>query len=293
MANLSALAPFTTAAQALSNLVLVTPQSTVGYAPQLPTKEDGTPSTAKPPAAILFHYEGQQKVTLQSDITDHFIEDNTAVQDHIALKPERVSVKGYIGELNNVPPPALTLLKTAADRLTVINAYAPQVSLTAALVYQQAFFLYQTADNVKNSAVAAWNSLGGALSGAGEQSVVSATGLVKGSTQNRQQVAFAQFYGYWRQRTLFTVQTPWAVFQNMAIEQIVATQDEETRVISDFEVQFKMIRVATTIKIGAGTLINALGGRASAQGSGLVDLGTSSPVSSIGVGEGIASMGVA
>ncbi len=291
MINIGALSPFTTAAQALSNLVLVTPETTIGYGPQNPTDEDGNPSTQPKPPALIFHYEGTQRITLSSDITDHFVEDNSAVQDQIALRPERVTAKGYIGELNNVPPVELEIVKAAAEKLTAIGAFVPQISVTASLAYSEAFFLYQSAKNVANTAVSAWSTLNGALGGAVE-SVISADGLKVAKNQNNQQTMFQQFYGYWRTRTLFTVQTPWAVLQNMAIEELTAEQDEDTLEVSSFDVKFKMIRNAKTLT-NKGVLTSTLDGRASFQASSMTDLGTSSPVKSINVRSGLSGMGLA
>src|SRR6266576_7254366 len=105
MGNISALSQLTSAATALSNLILVSPQTTIGYQPQNTPTQNG--QTNQPPPALLFHYEGEQTASLQSDITDHYIEDNTALQDQIALKPEETTTHGFIGELNDVAPPAL------------------------------------------------------------------------------------------------------------------------------------------------------------------------------------------
>lgn len=287
--NLSGIAPITTAATALSNLVLVTPQQTIGYQPQSAQGVQGTQ-----PPALLFHYEGEQTVLLESDITDHFIEDNTAIQDQIAQKPEVITTHGFIGELNNVPPKALALVKQIADRLTVVSAYAPVLSATALIAYSEAFLLYQTAATVANTAVSAWNT----ITGSGGENVIgtgglggafnAATGSISNS-QNKQQVAFQQFYGYWKARTLFTVQTPWAVFQNMAIKSLRAIQDADSRVITDFEVTFKMIRTATT---ATSQGVAVMQGRLGTQAAGLTDLGTTTPVPSIGLTNGLSAMGV-
>lgn len=290
MANLSSLAPITTAAQSLSNLVLVSPQSTQGYQPQNP---EG--STAQQPPALLFHYEGEQTVALESDITDHYTEDNTAIQDQIALRPEIITTHGFIGELNDISPKALALLKTLADKLTVVSAYTPELSATAILAYNEAFLLYQTAANAVHSAVSAWSSISGddgenviGSNGIESNAFNAATGQVR-NNQNKQQVAFQQFYGYWRARTLFTVQTPWAVFQNMAIAGLRAIQSAETNVITDFEVRFKMLRFSnTTVTAGNQPILQ---GRAATQSAGLVDLGTTTPSPSIGLGTGLGSLG--
>ena len=268
MASLSSLSSATTLATSLSNLILVTPSSTLGYQPQNKPDALGNISTANPPPSLLFHYEGEQTATLTSDITDHYVEDNTAVQDQISLKPPIITTHGFIGELNNVPPPALALLQSAASKLTVVSAYTPALSSTALLAYNEAFFAYQIASSAVNSAVSAWSS----LSGSAGESVINGQSIKIQANQNQQQTYFQSFYGYWQQRTLFTVQTPWAVFQNMAIQSLRAIQDAETRVITDFEVTFKLIRFVQT-----ASTASLLQNRAAAAGASLTNLGTSSP----------------
>lgn len=290
MPNLSALSAKTTAATALSNLVLVTPQSTVGYQPQNQPNVTGQISTAAQPSPILFNYEGEQTVTIESDITDHYVEDNTAVQDQIALKPEIVTTHGFIGELNDVVPSLLAPIKFAADKLTTIVAYQPALTVTAEIAYAEAFQLYQVASNVVDSAVNAWSSVGNLITGSNGQTVIGSNGEVLATAQNKQQTAFQQFYGYWRERRLFTVQTPWAVFQNMAIRSLRAIQDAETRMITDFEVSFKMIRTAATFNVAAQLSDNSTQGRLESQGGALQDNGTSTPSDSIGLGSAFNSM---
>lgn len=268
MANLSRLAPITTAATALSNLVLVSPQNVVGYQPQQAGTLTSQPALAPSPA-LLFHYEGENSVSLESDITDHYIEDNSAIQDQVALKPAIITVHGFIGELNNVPPVGLSFLKAIANQLTTVSAYTPQLTTTALIAYNEAFLIYQTAANAVNSAVSAWSS----LTGSGGENVIGSTGLQSpiSFTQTRQQTAFQQFYGYWNARTLFTVQTPWAIFQNMIIQKLRAVQDAESRMYTDFEVTFKTIRIASTSLTSA--LAAQVQGRLNNQKADLVDAG--------------------
>lgn len=245
--NIPSISSIPTTAIGLANLILVSPQSTVGYQPQGLPNKDGT--LGPQPPTLIFHYEGEQSVSLQSDITDHFIEDNTAINDQISLKPEIVTTNGFIGELNDVAPFGLQTLKNLADKLVPIQAYQPVLSATAINAYNQAAFLYSVAANTLDSAVSAWNSL--PIVGGGNNTNIAgtnfnpATGSVSG-TQNKQQIAFQQFYGYWRERRLFKVQTPWAIFQNMAIQSLRSVQDADTKVITDFEITFKVLRFAQT-----------------------------------------------
>lgn len=286
--NLSALSPITTAATSLGNLVLVTPQVTLEYQPLNKPDAEGLPSERQQPPPLLFHYEGENQVELTSDITDHYVEDNTAIQDQIALRPEMVTTEGFIGELNDVVPKGLRTLKLIADKLTALTAYSPRLTSAAQLAYAQAFFLYQTAASVADSAVSAWSSIAGGVNGG--QEVVPGSGVIQSTgPQNKQQVMFQQFYGYWRRRTLFTVQTPWAIFQNMAIQSITPVQSADTRQMTTFKVTFKIIRTAKTLR----TISASFQGRAKAQSSSLTDLGTSSPTLSTSLSSGLSTMGVA
>lgn len=281
MAGVGNLPGLTSGVAALSGLLLVTPQSTQGYQPQnnivsapgLPSPISNNQGTLAQSPSFLFHYEGENSITLTTDITDHFIEDNTAVQDQMALRPEVVTTQGFIGELNNVPPPALATLKAATSKLTSVAAYAPVISATAQAAYNEAFFLYQTANDAANTAVAAVSSLKG------------------GTSQNRQQVAFTTFYGYWAARYLFTVQTPWAVFPNMAIQSLRAMQDADSSVITDFEITFKRMRFAKSSSDFSATVGDFGSSRGAAQSASLTNLGTSSPpLAPISLTQGIAGM---
>lgn len=273
--DLSALTPITTTATALSNLILVSPQSTIGYQPQNPPNPDGSISTQQPAPAFLFNFEGEQSGQFQSDITDHYIEDNTALQDQISLKPPIITTQGFIGELNDIAPPALAPVKFLANKLTIVSAYTPVLSISALLAYNTAFQLYQVATNAVNSAVSAWSS----INGTGGESVISGNAqnpITSRPNQTKQQLAFQQLWGYWQTRTLFTIQTPWAVFQNMAIQSMRPVQDDKDAYVTTFEMSFKQIRTAQTTTLNA-TIGSNLQGRAAQQAAPATNLGAQSP----------------
>lgn len=280
MPDLSALSTATTTALGLSNLILVTPDD-VGYQPQNISTNNG--SVPQQPKTFLFDYEGEQTISLQSDITDHFIENNSAIQDQIALKPVTVTTHGYVGELNDVPPSKLKLLKQIADKLIAVEAYTPQLTQAAIIAYNQAAQLYATGSNLLNNSVALWDSLNG---DSGTTTITGTTASIS-KNQNKQQIAFQMFYGYWTDRRLFTIQTPWAIFKDMAIMSLRAVQGEETRVVTDFEVTFKQMRFADTITTSTLTSFfdpSNFQGRAFSQGASLVNLGTANLTSGPGLG---------
>jgi hypothetical protein len=283
MGNISTLANAQNAALSLSNLILVTPQDTVGYQPQPDPTQNGSPNQQAP--TLVFNYEGEQTVALQSDITDHYVEDNSSIQDQIALRPVKITTHGYIGELNDVVPAALASLNAIANKLTTLSGFLPQISVTALNAYNEANLLYQTALITEQAAVAAWSSISPTGQGAGE-AVVTSGGItnVGQPGQTKQQIMFQQLYGYWNPansltRTLFTVQTPWAIFRDCAIDSLRAIQDDTTRMVTDFEITFKQLRFANTI-LATPQSMNQPQGRAANQQSPQVNLGTSTPAAS-------------
>lgn len=266
----------------LSGLLVASPTSTQGYLPQNKTGPTGLISLLTGPPSLLFHYEGEQTATFSSDITDHYLEDNTTVQDQIALKPVIVTTHGFIGELNNVPPQALQTLQQSLNTLTAIGSYSPSLTVSSLLAYNAAFSAYQLSANLSNAAVSVVSSLGGGATG---ESVIgnNVAGIVTTAVnQNKQQTYFQQFYGYWQTRTLFTIQTPWAVFKDMVIQNFRALQDGDTRVITDFEITWKQMNFAST----AST--NVTQGRAQSQSAPLTNIGNVATNPSISAATGIA-----
>jgi len=239
----------------ISNIVMVNPSQSVGIKPQLITdtnkataslpkptlsgigkglKSAVTPGQNDPNQSFFFHITAEESVNLASDVTDHYVEDNTSIQDHVALRPETITLTGYIGELNDVTPPGLGLLRAAADKLSSLGPFVPALSYAAIVAYNNAAQIYATAITAKNAVSSVFDGIG-------------ASSITGGKAQTKQAEAFTKFYTYWTKRQTFQVQTPWAVFPDMIITNLKITQGEDTRMISDFEITFKRLRYAKTI----------------------------------------------
>lgn len=300
-------------------------------------------------AGFLFDIPEDEWVELASVITDHYVENNTAVQDNIALEPERVTVRGLVAELvmsapppqeaapvtnplpDNVPmtPPltagstssilssagigqlAKTIAKSAALGVlarkapgitSAVKAFGPQIvagaqgrvttALTSAVRYLQLptsltalltpmislpadvqsavgviqRVLPKTAGAVLGAiktplTPASQQLLGGASAQAnattGQNNSLSQVYQAKQPTppkQTRQSSAFLYFYALWQGRQLFSVETPWGIWTNMAIQSLRAEQRGESRTVTGFTVVFKKIRIADTVSVQIGQL---------------------------------------
>lgn len=300
-------------------------------------------------AGFLFDITGDEWVELASQITDHYTEANSAIQDNIALEPEKITVRGMVAELRNVAPPPQSaapvtnplpdnvpltplltsgategLLSTAgiagvigvAAKNTALGilarkapgvasavvSFGPQIiagakeriamagtaavgtlstpSATAALnttgtpqpgLIQSAIGVVKTvipkiAKSIvgalkKPAAPASQKLLGGATAqtdaAAGQPTTLLEVYEAKQPTpptQTRQQSAFLYFYALFKARSLFSIETPWGIWTNMAILSLRAEQREDTKDATDFTITFKKIRTAETVTVQLGEL---------------------------------------
>ena len=184
-------------------------------------------------AGFIFDIEGESVAQISAEITDHYSEDNKAIQDHIARKPKSITLKGYVGEVVFKPNESiLGTIQNVAQKLVSVASYLPQIS-AAASEAQQAFSSAAGIGSLSLSSVSDDYSLVKNLLGS------------FGETAN-QQNAYKYFVSLWQQGTLMGVQTPWEFMPNMVIESITAIQTEGTKYITDFAVKYKELRFAQT-----------------------------------------------
>jgi len=182
---------------------------------------------------FVFDVIGDEENTLEADITDHYVETNSSIQDHIALKPIRFTLTGFVGELNS------GLASSLANTLTnitnkVVGPFFPSFTTQAEQVYQKLANKAQKAATLANNILNQAQSLYGIYKGA----QTSAT---------RQQAAYNMFLQLWMNQrysslNLCTVETPWGVMQNMAVEHVRILNRDDNFFVSEFAVTFKEMR---------------------------------------------------
>ena len=190
---------------------------------------------------FLFDAEGETTARLSAEITDHYTEDNRAVQDHIAIHPNRITLKGYVGEvIYALPTQDQSFLQTAVQKLTTISAFLPTISASATQA-QAAIASPSTSDLTLSDASNIYGLVKNLLGAVGDEA--------------RQQTAYTYFKALMSQGVLMGVQTPWEFMTNMAIESITAIQGENSKFITDFSVTMKQIRIAKTISQAYSTTV--------------------------------------
>jgi hypothetical protein len=204
--------------------------SIVGLTKALVTPDNPPPGIA----GFLFDIPETEQVSHTAQITDHWTEENYAIQDHVAFEPIKITLTGRVGELVYKKSAAASYVSQVIGRLGPLGVLQPSVSQKAAQYISEGERLVNAAESALNEASTLFD-------------------VVSGSKPklNKQQQAFATFQTYFFGRARLTVQTPWKTYQNMIIESWTADQAADTTTESSFTLTFKQLRiVSSTINVG-------------------------------------------
>ena len=196
-------------------------------------------------AGFLFHEQDEQEMRLESEIPDHWMENNLNLQDHVAHKPIITTFRGFICETVAPLPNGFSVNGGVAGNLAALNQ-----KLTTTTAYLGKY------------TPAALQKLQGQVSGAVSkvqgytqevsqylnraQSLLSMFGGNSGA-KTAQQKAYAALSGLWSSYTLFNVLTPWTLLKNMQILNLVLIQPKETEDKSDIAITMKQMNFVDNI----------------------------------------------
>lgn len=190
---------------------------------------------------VYFDIIQDHSITIQNQITDNFLENNTAIQDHIAHMPLTISLHGLSAEVIYKPPE-----KTIDNIYSSINKFIgkhyihniPQQGLYSdKLIALSA--LYPPVDNVTQLAKNAVQYA--------EASINRYTRLIDNirgiSRLKRLQKIYSDLIKLRNTNTALLVETPYAAYENMYIQSVSLKQGNQ-EFITDIELTLKQVNFA-------------------------------------------------
>lgn len=201
---------------------------------------------------FLFSIPLEESLELESQITDYLIEENSSIEDNIALSPIRMTLTGLVGELVYSGKEADFFSSLLENRLTVMDLISPTFDAKVRSYIAEARTIYQQYINGYEKANDIWKDLAGAF----DENIA--------NDMTMQQKAFNFFYSTWKARQLVTVETPWAIFGDCAIEGVSFKQGSQSTEKTELTVKLKVLNFAKT---KSSTYFGVLGGRAAGQNS--------------------------
>lgn len=178
----------------------------------------------------VFDIPTGESLTSKVNISKHYMENGSVINDHAVNEPDEITLTGLVGELVYRKPQGIEgALTEAASRLSTVNAYlgpltqgatqkAAQIATQAAYVANQAKAIAKRAGNVVDFF-------------RGED-----------ATLTLQQKAYFELMALQKTHQLVWVLTPWNIHYNMLISQVAARQDETTNDYTDFSVTVQEAR---------------------------------------------------
>lgn len=200
---------------------------------------------------VVYYFDiiKSHKVQLQSQITDYWLEDSTAVQDSVNLQPIIINLSGLVGEVVFTPPSTFT--GKIIDKLNRLFPSKSGFTLTQKLgtivsLVPSVDNYTQIAKNAINYTEAAYNRYKKLF-----EQIQSWRNGTTSNTVPRQEQIYKQFEMFWKNKTPLMVNTPYGLFDNMYIQN-VTMQQGETNTVSDISVTLKQLSFKDVIFTKAG-----------------------------------------
>lgn len=190
------------------------------------------PKDAKGIAGFVFDMADTETLENSSQITDHYMEDGSFLNDHVIDNPIRITLTGFVGELVAKAEDGLAgLIGQASSRLTQVSGFLGQYTPGMTQTIQGALSATETYVQAANTYLDRTKNLVDAVAGAAPQ-------------PTQQEVAYQTLKALKDGRQLLSVTTPWSYHEDMMIESITPTQSAESTGISSFSVTLKQVRFA-------------------------------------------------
>jgi hypothetical protein len=194
-------------------------------------------------SGFAFDFYTDDEIELDIDVTDHWAEDNSSIQDHAAISPVRGTLSGFVGEYV-IPNPNSGIggaLRQLEQKMATVAAYAGKYTPGT---------VQAIAGKVSGSISTAQNYLNEISQYA--QQAQNILNVFKPAGATRQQNALAILLSAALSRQTFTLMLPWCQIQSVMITNIRANQSGDTTDKSEFSVSVKQIRTAPIISSSPG-----------------------------------------
>lgn len=174
----------------------------------------------------------QNNLTLKSEITNHYIEENAWINDHWAISPPQYTLTGLIGELIYTVPEGWAKKVASiygAIGLGVLSRLCPSLgSYTSS-----ALNIARKAESVVQKYINIAKFASGEITSFLRKDIANKT---------NQKHVLDELENLMNNRILVNVATPYGTYKGLAIISINVRQDQTTRFMSDIEITFQKWR---------------------------------------------------
>ena len=258
-------------------------------------------------AGFKFHVPETEQVQFENEITDHYIETGSTIQDHVAQRPITITLTGLVGDYFYSVNQIEDMLARVVPTVQLVKDLLPQVSNITKQV-KNAKYAYEASQSIgaidEAKRAAAWggtsqSALNSAITGTAPSATTSINQLFANSAtvspsaisqavsnyepklkrlinaitnnvsgedlfalfqslykiKSAQTRAFLFFEGLWKRRIAFSVETTWKRYDNMIVERITPSRDNNAD-ITEFSITVKQVNYAETQTVNVSDTTN-------------------------------------
>lgn len=200
-------------------------------------------------AGFKFHVPQTEVVKFENEITDHYTDTNSAIQDHIASRPITITVTGLVGDYFYTVNQIEDFLALITPTITLVKEFIPQFSkVTQAIKARKAAQTSLYSDSAREIGTGKLKGGLGQTVSAQKFNWMDLFSLFQSlyKIKSAQARAFIFFEALWKSKALFSVETTWKRYDNMVVQTIEPKRDNNAD-ITGFTATFKQISTSETL----------------------------------------------
>lgn len=199
-------------------------------------------------AGFKFNIPQREQIKLHNEVTDHYVDTNRPVQDHIAARPVTITLQGLQGDYFYSVNQIEDTLAKVVPTMALVKQFLPKLSAATMQIksaYNKKALDLSFAKDIYNQGLSVGDKLGLGFKVLNETDVFAIFQQLY-KLKSPQTRAFFFFESLANSKAIFSVETTYKRYNYMVITDIQALRDENAD-ITDFTLTFKQINVTASL----------------------------------------------
>lgn len=196
-------------------------------------------------AGFKFNVPQTEQVRFENEITDHYVESNYAIQDHIARKPVVITLSGLVGDYFYTVNEIEDLLALITPTITLVKELIPQI--TSVVQRQKINFSNEQKQKLLKQEDGSYRVVVNGKQNEYEFNTMDLFTLFQSlyKLKSPQTRAFLFFEAMWKSGARFSVETTWKRYDNMVVQSITPKRDNNAD-ITEFTIVCKQMEFVSS-----------------------------------------------
>lgn len=196
-------------------------------------------------AGFKFNVPQNEQVRFENEITDHYVESNYAIQDHIARKPVVITLSGLVGDYFYSVNQIEDMLALITPTITLVREFIPQIR--SVIQRKKIDFANEQKQKIVKQENGSYKVLVNGKEYEYEFNTMDLFSLFQSlyKLKSPQTRAFIFFEALWKSGARFSVETTWKRYDNMVVQSVTPKRDNNAD-ITEFSIVCKQMEFTSS-----------------------------------------------